>query len=108
MDRRLEQPRAQSHLFSLCRRFRNVITHHRTTCGRAIGDAARQEKSRCPLGKGAKALERNPHLHFELVTTLIGVNSITLYYKEMRGLSAEVFHVNADGKVVRAYAHYAQ
>jgi hypothetical protein len=54
----------------------------------------------------AKALQRIPDLHFELVTALVGVNSITLYYKGVRGLSAEVFFFNADGKVTKAYAHY--
>lgn len=53
-----------------------------------------------------KALQLIPDLHFELITTLVGVNSITLYYKGARGLSAEVFHFNQDGKVTRAYAHY--
>ncbi|MHB8247811.1 MAG: nuclear transport factor 2 family protein [Acidithiobacillus sp.] len=56
----------------------------------------------------AKALELVPNLHFELITTLVGVNSITLYYKGARGLSAEVFHFNANGKVSKAYAHYTQ
>ncbi len=54
----------------------------------------------------AKALQLVPELHFELVTTLIGVNSITLYYKGVRGLSAEVFQFNQEGKVTKAYAHY--
>ena len=54
----------------------------------------------------AKALQLIPDLHFELITTLVGVNSITLYYEGPRGLSAEVFHFNRDGKVTRAYAHY--
>ena len=54
----------------------------------------------------AKALQLIPDLHFELITTLVGVNSITLYYKGARGLSAEVFHFNQNGKVTRAYAHY--
>jgi hypothetical protein len=54
----------------------------------------------------AKALQLVPNLHFELVTTLVGVNSITLYYNGVRGSSAEVFHFNQDGKVTRAYAHY--
>ncbi len=64
-------------------------------------------------GKGAvgaywsKALERMPDLHFELVTTLVGVDSITLYYKGPRGMAAEVFHFGPDGKVVEAFAHYA-
>lgn len=55
----------------------------------------------------AKALALIPDLRFELVTTLIGVNSITLYYNGTRGLSAEVFHFGPDKKVLRAYAHYA-
>lgn len=54
-----------------------------------------------------KALTRIPDLRFELLTTLIGVDSITLYYKSPRGLAAEVFHFDKDNKVVRAYAHYA-
>lgn len=54
----------------------------------------------------AKALKLVPDLRFELLTTLIGVNSITLYYKGVRGLAAEVFHFGPDRKVERAYAHY--
>ena len=54
----------------------------------------------------AKALQLVPDIHFELVATLIGVNSITLYYNGVRGASAEVFHFNQDNKVTRAYAHY--
>lgn len=53
-----------------------------------------------------KALQLFPDLHFELLATLVGVNSITLYYKGVRGSSAEVFHFNQDGKVTKAYAHY--
>ncbi|MGV8935467.1 MAG: nuclear transport factor 2 family protein [Gallionellaceae bacterium] len=56
----------------------------------------------------AKALQLIPDLNFELLSTLVGVNSITLYYKGARGPSAEVFHFNRDGKVFKAYAHYAQ
>lgn len=55
----------------------------------------------------AKALTLIPDLRFELITTLIGVNSITLYYRSVRGLVAEVFHFGPDGKVISAYAHYA-
>ncbi len=54
----------------------------------------------------AKSLQQSPDLHFELITTMVGINSITLYYKGVRGLSAEVFHFNLEGKVTRAYAHY--
>ena len=55
----------------------------------------------------AKALQLVPNLHFELISTLVGVNTITLYYKGVSGPVAEVLHFNQDGKVTRAYAHYA-
>jgi len=54
-----------------------------------------------------KALQLVPHLRFELLETLMGVNSLTVYYKSARGVSAEVFHFGPDRKVIRAYAHYA-
>jgi hypothetical protein len=54
----------------------------------------------------AKALELLPELHFELVTTLLGVDSITLYYKGARGMAAEVFFFDREHRVVRACAHY--
>ena len=53
-----------------------------------------------------KALQLVPDLRFERLETLLGVNSLTVYYKSARGLSAEVFHFGPDRKVVRAYAHY--
>jgi hypothetical protein len=55
----------------------------------------------------AKALQRIPDLRFELISILVGVNSLTLYYKSPRGLAAEVFHFGPDQKVVKAFAHYA-
>jgi len=54
----------------------------------------------------AKALQLVPNLHFELIATLVGVNSLTLYYNGVSGPAAEVFHFNQDGKVTRACAHY--
>ena len=55
-----------------------------------------------------KALQFIPDLRFELISVLVGVNSITLYYKGVRGrLAAEVFHFGANQKVAKAYAHYA-
>ena len=55
----------------------------------------------------AKALELIPDLHFELISLLIGVTSITLYYKGARGrLAAEVFHFDASRQVAKAFAHY--
>lgn len=54
-----------------------------------------------------KALERIPDLYFELITTLVGVDSITLYYRGAQGrLAAEVFYFGSNQKVVKAFAHY--
>ncbi|HET6266725.1 MAG TPA: nuclear transport factor 2 family protein [Acidobacteriota bacterium] len=56
----------------------------------------------------SKALGLLPDLHFELITVLAGVDSITIYYKGAGGrLAAEVFFFNADQKVSKAFAHYA-
>ena len=55
----------------------------------------------------AKALQLMPDLRFELIATLVGVNSITLYYRGARGPAAEVFHFNHEGQVAKAFAHYA-
>lgn len=55
----------------------------------------------------AKALVLLPDLRFELISTLVGVNSITLYYKGASGrLAAEVFHFGSNGKVSQVFAHY--
>lgn len=54
-----------------------------------------------------KALQLIPDLHFELITTLVGVDSITIYYKgAQERLVAEVFHFGSNQKVVKAYSHY--
>jgi hypothetical protein len=53
------------------------------------------------------ALMRMPELRFELLGTLVGVNSLVLYYRGARGMAAEFFEFNADREVIRASAHYA-
>lgn len=56
----------------------------------------------------AKALQLIPDLHFELITTLVGVNSVTLYYRGAQDrLVAEIFHFNQEQKVTQAFAHYS-
>ena len=71
------------------------------------------EPSGSPIGKDAvrsywaKTLELILDLHFKLVTTLVGVNSITLYYQGPLGMSADYFHFGTDQKVHWAFAHYA-
>jgi hypothetical protein len=55
-----------------------------------------------------KALGLIPDLHFETIAVLVGVSSLMICYKGPRGrLAAEVFHFGEDGKVIRAFAHYA-
>jgi hypothetical protein len=47
-----------------------------------------------------KALSFFPDLHFDLVSVLVGANSITLHYKGAHGRHlAEVFHFDAEQKV---------
>lgn len=53
-----------------------------------------------------KALDLAPDLRFKLISTFVGADSIVLHYRGVRGLGAEVFFFNADGKVARAAAHY--
>lgn len=54
----------------------------------------------------SSALERYPDLHFEFQTAFVGVDSVVVFYKGHRGLSAEVFFFDDNGKVTKAYAHY--
>ena len=53
-----------------------------------------------------KGLTLNPSLHFELQNILVGVDSITLYYRSSRGNVAEIFFFNLSNQVVKAAAHY--
>jgi len=55
----------------------------------------------------SKALSLFPDLHFNLVATFIGINSITLNFRWSGGSSAEVFVFGPDLKVTRSYAHHA-
>jgi hypothetical protein len=68
--------------------------------GTLKGKAAAGDYWRC-------ALARAPDLHFELLDTLVGVDSLVLHYRGARGLAAEVFLFNEDGLVTKAGAHYA-
>lgn len=55
----------------------------------------------------AKALERIPDLHFDLIEVLTSVDSITIYYHAVFGnRAAEVLFFDENGKVKRAIAHY--
>lgn len=54
----------------------------------------------------AAALQKMPTLKFELIQTLVGVESVTIYYRGARGAAAEVFFFGQDHLVHRAAAHY--
>ncbi len=61
----------------------------------------------CVAEYWSQGLQRSPDLHFELLTVLTGVESVTLYYRNHRGqFVAEVFFFAEDGRVEKADAHY--
>ncbi|MGC4096147.1 MAG: nuclear transport factor 2 family protein [Nitrospira sp.] len=54
----------------------------------------------------ATALARLPSLHFELHSTLVGAESLIIYYQGVSGMVAELFCFDASGKVSKSSAHY--
>jgi ketosteroid isomerase-like protein len=55
----------------------------------------------------ARALERMPDLHFELIDVFASVNSVCILYKSVLNLRAvEWLYFDDHGKVCRAIAHY--
>lgn len=54
----------------------------------------------------AKALDLAPDLHFDLIATFLGINSIVLHFNGVRGQCAEAFHFDENGEVCRSSAHY--
>lgn len=73
-----------------------------------VGETSGKLKGKEAIGAYWKAaLERIPTLHFELFSTLLGVDSIVIYYKGARGMAAEAFFFNDDLKIWKACAHYA-
>jgi hypothetical protein len=56
----------------------------------------------------ARGLAAYPDLRFELLQVLVGVQSVTVYYRSVGNrLAAEVMELDAQGQVVRVLAHYA-
>jgi len=54
------------------------------------------------------ALKRIPDLHFELIDSTEGVDSIALYYRSvMNNMSIEVMFFDEEGKVNKILAHYS-
>lgn len=53
------------------------------------------------------ALQLIPNLHFTPIAVCAGVGSVAIHYKNERDrLAIEVFELDQDHKVVRAFAHY--
>ncbi len=60
-----------------------------------------------------RAIERNPRLRYEPMHVTTGLESVLLVYRRHShdtpasgDLAAEVFFLNADGKIVRSVSHY--
>ena len=72
------------------------------------GEASGTLRGKAAVGAyWTKALEKFPELHFEPQHVLYSPGSVTLVYQSNRsGLAAEVFFVNAEGKIHKAVAHY--
>jgi hypothetical protein len=74
-----------------------------------VGEPSGRLRGKTAVGPyWAKALQSMPNLRFELLAALAGVNSVTVYYRGHRGLSAEVLHFGPNGMVRQAFAHYAE
>ena len=54
----------------------------------------------------ARAIAALPDLHFTLVATFVGADSVALHYEGVRGAAIEVFFFDDTGQVSRAAAHY--
>ena len=52
-------------------------------------------------------IARIPDLHFKLIDALAGVSSLTIYYAGHRGMVAETFHLDDNGKAFKAVACYS-
>lgn len=54
----------------------------------------------------AKALALMPELRFTLIDCYLGADSVSLHYQGARGPAVETFFFDAQGRVLRAAAHY--
>ncbi len=77
---------------------------------KVTGDASGVLKGKAAVGAyWARALQMAPDLHFELMSVYAGVDSVAVQYRGVGGrVAVEVFSLGADGKVVKAHAHYEE
>ncbi|MDQ2639959.1 MAG: nuclear transport factor 2 family protein [Pseudomonadota bacterium] len=82
--------------------FRSPFAIHIT--GEASGTLRGRSSLRAYWGK---ALGLLPDLHFNLVDTMAGVDSLTVYYQGHRGMVAETFFFDASRQIISAVACYS-
>ena len=71
----------------------------------ADGTVRGKENLRAYFERGLAAY---PQLQFDLVQVLAGVNSVTVYYRNDRGmLVAEVMVLDSSGKIAKVMVHHA-
>lgn len=74
--------------------------------GDASGTVRGKDALRAYFARGLAAF---PDLRFDLLRVLLGVDSVTLYYRSVKNLTAaEVMYLSADGRVARVAAHYSE
>jgi len=77
-----------------------IVTIAKEPTGRLVGKPAIS-------AYWSAALARIPDLQFELVDVLVGVDSVTIYYRGHRGLVAETLFFDGTGLVKMATACYS-
>jgi hypothetical protein len=54
-----------------------------------------------------RALNKFPHLHFDLLNIFLSVNSLIIHYKSVNNkIAAEYFQFDDHGKIIKVNAHY--
>jgi len=77
-----------------------IVTIAKEPTGRLVGKPAIS-------AYWSAALARIPDLQFELIDVLVGVDSVTIYYRGHRGLVAETLFFDGTGLVKMATACYS-
>ena len=90
----------------------NLFTRDFESCSPYIIELA-GDASGCLRGHEAirlyweTGIARIPNLYFKLIDVLAGVSNLTIYYAGHRGMVAETFHFDGNGKVFKAVACYS-
>lgn len=72
-----------------------------------VGEASGVLRGKSAIGAyWARALAAAPELHFELIETFVGADSVVLHYRGVRGPAVETFFFDEASRVVRSSANY--